>query len=84
MTTEIAPLDGAYAAEPDAGLGTLATSRGNLPLDAARRARPEHRHEGFRKNYSSESPQLLSRRLLRSEDALPAFEAHDNSRARWR
>jgi Ca-activated chloride channel homolog len=34
MTTEIAPLDGAYAAEPDAGLGTLATSRGNLPLDA--------------------------------------------------
>src|SRR6202451_2277875 len=34
MTTEIAPLDGAYAAEPDAGLGTLATSRGHLPLDA--------------------------------------------------
>jgi Ca-activated chloride channel family protein len=34
MTTEIAPLDGVYAAEPDAGLGTLATSRGNLPLDA--------------------------------------------------
>ena len=34
MTTEIAPLEGAHAAEPDAGLGTLATSRGNLPLDA--------------------------------------------------
>ena len=34
MTTEIAPLEGVHAAEPDAGLGTLATSRGNLPLDA--------------------------------------------------
>ena len=34
MTTEIAPLESAHAAEPDAGLGTLATSRGNLPLDA--------------------------------------------------
>lgn len=34
MTTEITPLQGEYAAEPDAGLGTLATSRGNLPLDA--------------------------------------------------
>src|ERR1700722_7583602 len=34
MTTEITPLDTEYAAEPDAGLGTLATSRGNLPLDA--------------------------------------------------
>jgi Ca-activated chloride channel homolog len=34
MTTEIAPLEGTQAAEPDAGLGTLATSRGNLPLDA--------------------------------------------------
>jgi Ca-activated chloride channel family protein len=34
MTTEIAPLEGEYAAEPEAGLGALATSRGNLPLDA--------------------------------------------------
>ena len=34
MTTEITPLEGEYAAEPDAGLGALATSRGNLPLDA--------------------------------------------------
>jgi Ca-activated chloride channel family protein len=34
MTTEIAPLEGEYAADPDAGLGALATSRGNLPLDA--------------------------------------------------
>jgi Ca-activated chloride channel family protein len=34
MTTGIAPLEGAHAAEPDAGLGTLAISRGNLPLDA--------------------------------------------------
>ncbi len=34
MTTEIAPLEGVHAAEPDAGLGALATSRGNLPLDA--------------------------------------------------
>src|SRR5580704_7596204 len=34
MTTDIAPLDTDDAAEPDAGLGALATSRGNLPLDA--------------------------------------------------
>ncbi len=34
MTTDIAPLDTDYAAEPDAGLGALMTSRGNLPLDA--------------------------------------------------
>ena len=34
MTTDIAPLDEEYAAEPDAGLGALVTSRGNLPLDA--------------------------------------------------
>ena len=34
MTTEIAPLDTEYPAEPEAGLGALATSRGNLPLDA--------------------------------------------------
>jgi Ca-activated chloride channel family protein len=34
MTTEIAPLEGLHAAEPDAGLGALVTSRGNLPLDA--------------------------------------------------
>jgi Ca-activated chloride channel family protein len=34
MTTDIAPLEGGDTAEPDAGLGTLATSRGNLPLDA--------------------------------------------------
>jgi Ca-activated chloride channel family protein len=34
MTTEIAPLEGEHGAEPDAGLGALATSRGNLPLDA--------------------------------------------------
>jgi hypothetical protein len=34
MTTDIAPLEGEYAAEPEAGLGALATSRGNLPLDA--------------------------------------------------
>jgi Ca-activated chloride channel homolog len=34
MTADIAPLDAAPAAEPDAGLGALATSRGNLPLDA--------------------------------------------------
>ncbi|HEV2934932.1 MAG TPA: VIT domain-containing protein [Streptosporangiaceae bacterium] len=33
MTTDIAPLDTDYAAEPDAGLGALVTSRGNLPLD---------------------------------------------------
>ena len=34
MTTDIAPLDTDDAAEPDAGLGALATSRGNLPLEA--------------------------------------------------
>ncbi len=34
MTTEIAPLDTEHPAEPDAGLGALSTSRGNLPLDA--------------------------------------------------
>ncbi len=34
MIADIAPLDAEHAAEPDAGLGTLATSRGNLPLDA--------------------------------------------------
>ncbi len=34
MTTDIAPLDTDDAAEPDAGLGALSTSRGNLPLDA--------------------------------------------------
>jgi len=34
MTTDIAPLETEYPAEPDAGLGALATSRGNLPLDA--------------------------------------------------
>jgi Ca-activated chloride channel homolog len=34
MTVEIAPLDAGQAAEPDAGLGALTTSRGNLPLDA--------------------------------------------------
>jgi Ca-activated chloride channel family protein len=34
MTTDIAPLDTEDAAEPDAGLGALMTSRGNLPLDA--------------------------------------------------
>jgi len=34
MTTEIAPLDTDNAAEPDAGLGALTTSRGNLPLEA--------------------------------------------------
>jgi Ca-activated chloride channel homolog len=33
MTTEIAPLDTEYPAEPEAGLGTLETSRGNLPLE---------------------------------------------------
>jgi Ca-activated chloride channel family protein len=35
MTTDIAPLTTEHAAEPEAGLGALATSRGNLPLDAA-------------------------------------------------
>ena len=34
MTTDIAPLTTEPAAEPDAGLGALATSRGNLPLEA--------------------------------------------------
>jgi Ca-activated chloride channel family protein len=34
MTADIAPLDAVPAAEPDAGLGALATGRGNLPLDA--------------------------------------------------
>src|SRR6516162_5919729 len=34
MTTDITPLEGEDAAEPEAGLGTLETSRGNLPLDA--------------------------------------------------
>ncbi|MCW2930177.1 MAG: Vault protein inter-alpha-trypsin domain protein [Actinomycetia bacterium] len=37
MTTDIAPLEsehGEHAADPAAGLGTLATSQGNLPLDA--------------------------------------------------
>jgi Ca-activated chloride channel family protein len=34
MITDIAPLEDACAAEPEAGLGALATSRGNLPLEA--------------------------------------------------
>jgi len=34
MITDIAALEGACAAEPEAGLGALATSRGNLPLEA--------------------------------------------------
>jgi Ca-activated chloride channel homolog len=34
MTADIAPLTTEHGAEPDAGLGALATSRGNLPLDA--------------------------------------------------
>src|SRR5580692_4065113 len=34
MTADIAPRTAEHAAEPEAGLGTLATSRGNLPLDA--------------------------------------------------
>jgi Ca-activated chloride channel homolog len=33
MTTDIAPLETDCPAAPDAGLGALATSRGNLPLD---------------------------------------------------
>ncbi len=33
MTSDIAPLTTEHAAEPEAGLGALATSRGNLPLD---------------------------------------------------
>ncbi len=34
MTTDIALLDAGHPAEPEAGLGALATSQGNLPLDA--------------------------------------------------
>ena len=34
MITDIAPLEDACAAEPEAGLGALATSQGNLPLEA--------------------------------------------------
>jgi Ca-activated chloride channel family protein len=34
VTTEIAPLEAEYPADPDAGLGALTTSHGNLPLDA--------------------------------------------------
>jgi Ca-activated chloride channel homolog len=34
MSTDIAPLDIEPAADPEGGLGTLATSRGNLPLEA--------------------------------------------------
>src|SRR5215472_13314610 len=34
MSTDIAPMDIGPAAEPDGGLGALATSRGNLPLEA--------------------------------------------------
>ena len=34
MTTDIVPLTTERAAEPEAGLGALATSRGNLPLAA--------------------------------------------------
>src|ERR1700733_513337 len=34
MTTDIARLETEYPAEPDAGLGALATGRGNLPLEA--------------------------------------------------
>jgi Ca-activated chloride channel homolog len=34
MTTDITPLEGEDTAEQEAGLGALATSRGNLPLDA--------------------------------------------------
>jgi Ca-activated chloride channel family protein len=33
MTTHIAPMDAAVAADPEGGLGALTTSRGNLPLD---------------------------------------------------
>jgi Ca-activated chloride channel homolog len=33
MTTDIAQLETEHPAEPDAGLGALATSRGNLPLE---------------------------------------------------
>ena len=34
MITDITTLEGACTAEPEAGLGALATSRGNLPLEA--------------------------------------------------
>ena len=34
MSTDIAPFDIEPAAEPEGGFGALATSRGNLPLDA--------------------------------------------------
>lgn len=34
MSTDIAPMETDPAAEPDGGLGALATSRGNLPLEA--------------------------------------------------
>jgi Ca-activated chloride channel family protein len=34
MSTDIAPMDIEVGAEPEGGIGTLATSRGNLPLDA--------------------------------------------------
>ena len=34
MRTDIAPMDIEPAADPEGGLGALATSRGNLPLDA--------------------------------------------------
>jgi Ca-activated chloride channel family protein len=34
MSTDIAPFDIEPAAEPESGFGALATSRGNLPLDA--------------------------------------------------
>jgi Ca-activated chloride channel family protein len=34
MTNDVAPLTIEYSAEPEAGLGAVATSRGNLPLDA--------------------------------------------------
>jgi Ca-activated chloride channel family protein len=33
MTTDIAPIDTEIAPDPEGGLGALATSRGNLPLD---------------------------------------------------
>jgi Ca-activated chloride channel family protein len=34
MTNDVAPLTIEHTAEPEAGLGAVATSRGNLPLDA--------------------------------------------------
>src|SRR6185437_6636367 len=34
MTSDVAPLTIEHTAEPEAGLGAVATSRGNLPLDA--------------------------------------------------